>query len=462
MIMNNRKILGFSAFELLAVLGVISFIILITNKILRDINQNKEYNQLGDQSAFFSQLAIRYVNDNYRALTTNLANNQSMIIPYQSLSSYIPRGVSLTNKWQEKPCFYITNNTNNQLNTYVLIARTKSNNQIEKIDLSRVRQELGKNSGILTKINDNYVLEGGIENNLVLDQSAINNIYTNCGFGSQLPQYTLVIDISKDSGLFASIQGNIDKQSTYNTNDPSLKKSDNSLVTMQTNIYLDNVYKESDGVTAPMHVYQALDYGLSSVDGRRIQVKTAAATGVTVNNSQLNINNAGLQSGLISPMSHMIQAGVSCDSSELGKFAQDLNHLVISSQLQCTYNPTFCQGNGYCYLPIKTTSFDYQYTTPVSSAQCPVGTIVDNNQPSGNLFDKITCQNIEGWLIYQGLHGEATMCYQGVTGSTFCMGYEAVCTYSNGSQFMKQLQPGLIKLRCSNATSSYTVDNYSQ
>jgi hypothetical protein len=206
------------------------------------------------------------------------------------------------------------------------------------------------------------------------------------------------------------------------------------------------------------HVYRALDYSNGEVGGgRRIQIKSDAPAATTTYTSKLAVSNAGLQFGVISPISHTVAAGTLCKPTELGKILQDMSSSTIYSQIQCSYNPTFCSGAGYCYLPIKSTTFDYQFITAKTAYSCPPGTVVDNQQPSDNMV-YVTCPAILGWQQIQGVHGEMDGCYTSVTKMRFCQSYLTACSYDQG----KKLVPALKKLRCTNSTTEYIVDNYSQ
>lgn len=217
------------------------------------------------------------------------------------------------------------------------------------------------------------------------------------------------------------------------------------------------------------HFYRALDYGWSPViPGQRIQLKSNAPDGdAAIMSSQLNINNAGLKAGFISPISHQINAGMVCDPNSVGKIAQDLSAgtNLISSQLQCMYNANFCNGSGYCYLPVKNSSFIYEYTSLKQLGQCPPGTIVDSSQPSDGI-KPIGCPAFPpGWISPAQPIGLAVNSYKSsITGMTFYKGYQTTCRYIQaGNPNVVNDVPvnALQKLQCTNTTSTYTVDNYS-
>lgn len=210
------------------------------------------------------------------------------------------------------------------------------------------------------------------------------------------------------------------------------------------------------------HIYKNLDFGPNSINEQRVQLKSNAPNGAPITASQLNINNAGVQAAFIAPVSHPISAGEICNSIDLGKIAQELaGEEIITSQLQCMYNPTFCDGLGYCFLPIRTSSLIYQFSYLQYSAACPVGTIVDTIQPSSGIYTEVSCPALYGWTITQGVHGEAFGCYDSVTGFSWCTAYQSVCSYKNQSGNVQKVQVlGLAQLQCTNASATYVVDNY--
>ena len=220
---------------------------------------------------------------------------------------------------------------------------------------------------------------------------------------------------------------------------------------------------ESPAGTPDLHTYKSLDFGVSSINGQRIQIRSHAPSGVAVESSQLDIINAGIQAGYIAPVSHAIDAGTSCSSDQMGMIAQQIkSDLFINSQLQCMYNPTFCSAPGYCYLPLKTSTVTYQYITVRTSAQCPSGTIVDANQPSDGVRSNTTCPDMpSGWNLSQGPHGVLINGYTSViTGFSYYTGYETVCDYTNNQETQQVAVAALVKLKCTNDSTTFIIDNY--
>jgi hypothetical protein len=229
-----------------------------------------------------------------------------------------------------------------------------------------------------------------------------------------------------------------------------------------------SVYPAIESISgAPaQHVYKSIDFGTSSINGQRIQIRSDAPSGSPVNTSQLDFNNVGVQAGYIAPNSHVINPGASCTSVQVGMIGQQLSSggspvQFLTSQLECMYNPTFCSGSGYCFLPIKTSRFLYQYSTLQSSGQCPTGTIIDSQQPTAGVSTSVSCPSQFGWVLTQSAHGIGINCYAGVAGMSFCTGYQTVCGYNDQSGTPQQIVvAALAQLQCTNASTTYTVSNY--
>jgi hypothetical protein len=712
---RNIKSSGFSVIELMGVLVVFAFIIISTHRIMDKMDQTKEYNQLADQSNLFSEFAIKYIQDHYRDLVGSTATGSDVILTANAIGEYEPKILYPFNKMHQAPCVYVTKGLSNNIRAYIIFGRSPGvrSQNLSMLDIGTIAKTIGNNAGILTSINGNYSFTGGVDN-FTIPSATMTTISTTCGFSAPLAQNLLIVDLTKSSALFASIKGSIDQQTLDDSPDPSLKKLNSTLTTMQTNIYLDNIYKESStktiyycdasklpvsdanqlcqnyaasggiymkpgsaswisiqqiddheclataqasfyrtdtsydcnginlgdpGVYCPatidgkaidpgsafwnpeppapldtntcvseayayyknpgscdgpnwwinianpssrgdgdapnwqravsingalgygmamliscavkqpddhdtmvhcpgtynqssgkcdiglkcslqtlckssvvytsfdttggggrepnprdcgrkvvpaipsqhnvplgtqtcgkkyypaipstigvpaQHTYKAIDYG-PGIAGR-IQIKTKAPIGATSESSILAINGAGIQAGIISPISHVVTVGDTCSPNEVGKAVQGISSTTINSQVQCTYNPTFCQGSGYCYLPLKTTMFTYQFPNKKASYMCPIGTVVDTNQPADGIDTSIPCPVITGWSLTQGLHGENTACYTSVTKMNFCQGYQTICSYAQGTQVVD----ALAKLKCTSATSAYVIDNYTQ
>lgn len=616
---------GFTGIELMGMLIVFAFILLIFHNILDEIDNVKMQNQLADQVQHFGKVAIRYIEDNYHDLVAKTSKNQDLVIPYTAIKGYPPSGLSFLTAQHQIPCVYIVSDTKNNKMGSILVylflsSNDKTHMELDSLFLAKTVNTIGSNAGILVNENDRYIFQSKLENELTLSDTVMSKIADKCGFVFPLATKTLVIDLSKQ--LFNSIDGDIDKNSQFTDDDPSLKK-DGELNAMQTNLYMDDIYKEAsnhvkyeckvgeiqpeatklcsdfavnngvylkndtaswvssvlnkdknacissatgdfyrtnisyscddvymgdldnictydrehkiivpksgtwlpavpelvgvnceadgyikyqtqDGVIdkdptfcrhmkvkakstetkidlgsiscgqqeteaqstklqdPALHAYKGLDYGINLNNNQRI--KLIASEAIVKNKKTrtiLNVDNSGLQAGKIKVISNSNVTYDNCDRSKLGQMVQEQNGLVILSQLQCTYSPTFCGGDGYCYLPIKTTSFTEIFNLPKERGTCPSGTIINKNQPEDGIIWSVNCPPKTGWRVVQGIHGVEFECYTNKAGSQNCHSYQTICTYLDKDDNQQSLAiPALIKLSCSNATATYVIDNY--
>jgi hypothetical protein len=249
--MNKDKSLGYSAVELIGVLLVVSFIIYVTGGYINSLHQTRQVNQLTDQANNYSHQAIKYIEDNYRNLVQQSTNQGEIVLAWTSLGSYTTTGDNVITNNSQTPCLYITSGMPNAIRAYIIFGGTTAKSKkMNQQTIGHIAQAIGGNAGDLVNNNGNYVITGYAENEYNLSAATVNNIIQGCGFISPLPKDTLIINLTKDISMFASIKGGVDTQSTSDDPDPSLKKSGgttgtNPLTTMQTNLYLDNVVKES-------------------------------------------------------------------------------------------------------------------------------------------------------------------------------------------------------------------------
>ncbi|MFN7094969.1 MAG: type II secretion system protein [Burkholderiales bacterium] len=245
---------GFTTIGLLAALTILAFLIIAGYKLLSQINKAKYYNQLSDQANSFSNMAIKYITDNYRDLVhqTKLGDQ---IIPYAdfaAISSYSPQGgKSWLKNWQV-PCLYITQGSHNSIRAYLLFGNTTAKSQaLTYLDAVKVTQNLGGNAGVLISGNGGYLIHGNVANDFIFANATLKAIGTACRFsGGTVLLNSIIIDLTKDQKLFDAIQMITDTQSEDQGKDPSLKRTGNDeAVTMQTNLYLDNVVKEASTFT---------------------------------------------------------------------------------------------------------------------------------------------------------------------------------------------------------------------
>ncbi|MCC2645582.1 MAG: hypothetical protein K0R94_1360, partial [Burkholderiales bacterium] len=223
------KTVGFSAIELIGVLVVFAFIILSVNKIKDNIYKAKDYNQLADQANLLGNLTTKYIEDNYREIVKDVALSGSLVYPVSRISAYIPQGFFKNNNYYNKrnqiPCIYITKGLNNDLNVYLIFSNLANpSTGLTGLGIATIAKAIGNHAGTLVNNGDHYNFMGGIEGELVIPTSIVSQ----CQFGSPLANNLLMLDLSKNSVLFASMKGNIDQHLSSYTSDPSLKKAEST------------------------------------------------------------------------------------------------------------------------------------------------------------------------------------------------------------------------------------------
>ena len=216
------------------------------------------------------------------------------------------------------------------------------------------------------------------------------------------------------------------------------------------------------------HQYRALDLGASNQIGNsRVQIKTAASSGVASNLTELSILRSGLNAGLIVPENTDIAVGTVCTVNDLGRIVkQNLGTASLSGgQLKCMYNPTLCKGNGYCYLSVKDTSYTIKFNTPRSDYSCPNGTFVSNDQPSDAIIAGFVCPVISGYTATKQAYIRYLNPYSSVyDNSQIYQTLQTACNYKNNNngQNIVVAVNALSKITCSTLNKTYEVNNYQQ
>jgi hypothetical protein len=217
------------------------------------------------------------------------------------------------------------------------------------------------------------------------------------------------------------------------------------------------------------HRYRSLKFGAGG-NNKTISVKSDAPNGTPQETSILAINHAGIQAGFIGVVSHNVNLGDSCQSTELGKIVQEGSTLNdLQSQFRCTYSPVSCNGNGYCYLPVKTESKNIHFNNAVNYAECPNSLVLDNNQPPEFLQSNFQCPNMSN-IGYNYInndknpHRENTGCFQsGTSGVTFCSSVKSLCYYSNkNGQSVSQPISAILGIKCVAKNTIFVIDGYKE
>ena len=235
---------GFNVFELMGALIVFAFIIVVINEKLNMINQVKIQDQVADQSKSYTKMITKYLTDNYRNLLIQTKTTE-VVIPFAVISGYIPTNTNTLNKYYQTPCIYLTAGSIDTINAYLIFANkdTRAKN-LSRIEAGNIAKAIGGNAGVLVNTGGGvYSIYGSTVDNISISSSSRNMIIQSCGLAT-FSDNSLIINLSQDKSLFGGIKGLIDQVATPTDTDPSLKKLGN-LTTMQSNLYLDNVIKES-------------------------------------------------------------------------------------------------------------------------------------------------------------------------------------------------------------------------
>jgi hypothetical protein len=406
----------------------LSIILILFNRI---VVHQQQFNFIDSKVTKLNNIIqqdINYLINNYRNIVISLANNNNHIVI--NSMNIVVGGMDT--------CLYVMskNKNNPELNftAYLIVNDIIKDNEFDKLN-------------ILHKIINHLVLPTTIFND--------TSLAAQCGFSVNASSYAISINLT--SLLFMQLRMKSDLTDTFKQSNPGLSRlaiSEESNE-MYSNIYLDSISNESNSNTESItHKFSGIYF-----DTKYNKVSITADNNPQQN--QLNINNAGIQAEYITPSSHVVNIGAECMAQELGKFVQQQSSSsYISSQLQCTYNPTFCNGSGYCYLPLKTTSFVYHYSELQSFGTCPRDTFVDDMQPAQALNTNITCPNVNGYKLINGVTGQPYNCYTSpINNAQICSNYKSICDYYDSQGAIYELAiKALQELRCSNNYTTYVIN----
>jgi hypothetical protein len=234
---------------------------------------------------------------------------------------------------------------------------------------------------------------------------------------------------------------------------------------------------ESKSFTPAQHAYRRLDFGTGQIDGetKRIQLSAGSVFGPSTSTSTLNVSNAGIRAGVISPASNPIKLGAACSEGELGKISQEqVNDTFGASggQLQCTYNVVYCSKHPYyCFLPTKNITLNFQFKFIQYSYTCPVGTIVDSNQSVNAVVNNNDLcvpppppsDQRCFWVISKGPYGGMSNCNPIPNQLDACHTYQTQCEYKNSCNPAEvKITPAqaLLYTKCSANPGYFTINNY--
>lgn len=233
------------------------------------------------------------------------------------------------------------------------------------------------------------------------------------------------------------------------------------------NCSVTKTYGSSDktNVVKEEHRYRAIDFGVSGQNAARVLVKSSANSGFASSIDELKVVTAGMNAGLLTPEETTISIGSPCNSQDVGKtIKQKITTSTLSGgQLQCMYNPTLCQTNGYCYLTQKDTSYTINLQPVRSSYSCPSGTFVSNDQPIDGIVVGFVCPTLSGYSNTRAVYGRFLDPYSSIfDASQIYKTYETTCDYRNNTtgQTTVVAVNALAKITCSTQNKTYEIQNY--
>lgn len=194
----------------------------------------------------------------------------------------------------------------------------------------------------------------------------------------------------------------------------------------------------NSGVTPPQHKFKGLVFNSSSPS--EVTIKSTNSDGNSdKSTAMLGLNAAGIKAGYIMMKSPAMAIGSACSTDKVGTMVQQKTEgLYTASQLVCSYNTSFCQGDGYCYIPMKSQTQFTTSTTARTEMACPDGLRVDGTWvPS---------------VANQGLQSSAcSVAVNIITNGGLAYGWRATC---NGIP-----AASLLKIKCTSASTSETFYN---
>lgn len=217
---------------------------------------------------------------------------------------------------------------------------------------------------------------------------------------------------------------------------------------------------EATNNTPAQHQYQSVVFDGNNSRGK-VSLRTTTANG-TANqvDTSVKVANAGVKSGYVMLKSKYVATDTLCSPELLGRMIQqpDQNNLYTRSILVCTYDPSFCNGTGYCYSPVKSQSLVVQSPAGQSSVQCPAGLRVDtsyvsNMSVNNGLLNLPSCaSSYNGGSLTSPTTGERELLLDG--GHYY--GVVSKCKYNNGSYV---LLSNISKLNCVSAPNKKDKQN---
>lgn len=232
---------GFSLVELTFSLVIFGAIVLITTKIIEEVNTKKNIYAEKERITAYENIVIKKISANYDNLykQASTSQNQQLVLDYNYFSDYAKSGAKdiVSNNYFFNPCVLIKADTERNTLSATLIYPVNKNLVKNSLMLSN---ELGnaswkKDSELIGKLRRDYYVN---EN--------IGALTSACGVSS-FSNGSIFIDLNNNNSL-TSKKSNITDNSTNNGTNETLKNnSDNnsSNKSIGTNLYMDAIVKES-------------------------------------------------------------------------------------------------------------------------------------------------------------------------------------------------------------------------
>lgn len=254
--MKNRSRYGFTIIEGLISLLCFSVVMVIIALIMKQTESSKKTDIASTQIKNMIKWSSDYLLSNYNKFISN-ANFTSTFVSFSNIGA--PVSANLVTLYGQSGCLYIEKDQNRcpnvggqyrnsngcVLNAYLIFGSASSNNPLSKKDATSVLSSLGAGAGLLT-YNNNQIKFASKYGERIIPIGATDGtqLQSTCNFdpGSLNPSFAIDISNSyqlKNNNTLNDTQ-NIDIDNTLKT-----VQSNQSSLTMQSDLYLDNVVAES-------------------------------------------------------------------------------------------------------------------------------------------------------------------------------------------------------------------------
>lgn len=391
--LHNPKMKGIGLIESLVALALFSAILALWTRQTENVNEYKKAKIYSDQTTVFArdfanqllQVQSQSIDQSTHAYQDNLwiskykkdliiqASNGQPAMEIVPLADWDHKSI-----FGETPCLllYYDNSAKQNEMSGILYYASKVNNQVknkDKITLKAINVNNAFNSGyfkdnskvLLTLKNsngDNIINNNGwgIKNNLI--QFMKNN---SCGTYGTLSDDSLLLNmqlIPEFNNRLVSVSG-LQKTSdqSYSVNIQGNGSSNNMF--LPGHLYNNNTFKSNLSIKQDI----ILQNGVNGTESTLINVAYGSGNNTTVNiGKSTQTDNSAFITSAIQP-NNSIKTGSSCLNVELGKVAIAQRETITQGSttddlarnlVTCSKNATLC-STGYCYLPIKSTTFSF-------------------------------------------------------------------------------------------------------